>query len=623
MKVSVSDLQDVCRIEVSGRIDSDTYNQLLQEIQNLDYNDKEVFFDFRDVEYISSAGLRVLLSARKKMSGNMQIINVSEAVYDVFHMTGFDAFFDVKPIENAAVTYIRSSFKELVKQKAERNEDKAILFTSEMQYTWKELDECSQIIASDLYRMGVRKGSHVGLCSANSVNWILTFFAIQKLGAIACLINFNYNESEIINVADIGDITYLCYGEITSMKDEKSFIDVLMNTEGSKIQKCYDIRSSICFKERLNEFADIEGLFDGKIETDDACVMIYTSGSTGKPKGVLLSAYNILNASASMADTMFINADDKLCLILPLFHIFGMTAGLFCNILNDASVFIPDNLKTDTLLSVIMQERCTLLHSVPTMMLAIMNNKAFDSEKVRSLRCTILAGAQVTEPQIIKMHEMFPNNHFICAYGLSEMAPVSITDYEDTVEHIARTVGKPVKNIQIKIQDTETGKDCETGVSGEILVEGYNTMSCYYKADIDAQAIDDNGWMHTGDLGYMDENGYIHLTGRAKELIIRGGENIMPNEVAEIISQYPAVADVKVVGVPDDFFGEIVCACITMKAGNAFVEEEMREFLKDKLAKYKIPAVFVEYESFPMLSSGKVDMVNLRRDIIVRCKLKQ
>lgn len=344
--------------------------------------------------------------------------------------------------------------------------------------------------------------------------------------------------------------------------------------------------------------------------------MIYTSGSTGVPKGVLLSAYNILNASASMADTIHLNERDKLCLILPLFHIFGMTAGFFSNVINDGSIYIPANIRTGTLLRAITEEKCTLFHSVPTMILAVMNNAGFDKEKTGSLRCIIMAGAPATEAQIMLMQENFPNSHLICAYGLSEMAPVSITSYDDSIEHIGKTVGKPVPYIHVEIQHPETGLPCAEGEIGEVVVEGYNLMVCYYKASMDVQSLDERGWLHTGDLGYLDSNGYLHLTGRAKELIIRGGENIMPNEVASAISEHTGIADVKVVGIPDDFFGESVCACLSMKEGAVFDEAEMRIFLRDRLAKYKIPSNFLVYDVLPTLSNGKVDMVGLRKDAI-------
>lgn len=607
---------NVVKIAVSGRIDSNTYQELQKTVNELDYSKGSLVFDFKDVEYISSAGLRVLLSARKKAgSGSMKVINVSSSIYEIFETTGFDSMLDIEQGEEGIATYISHSFKEILKMKNDKFADIKVLSHLDIDYTWNDLEKCTQIVANDLFKMGVKKGSHVGICSANSANWIITFLAVQKLGAISCLLNFNYNEKEIADVSEVGDITHFCYGDIATMKDKDEFISNIKAASNSKITDFYDIRSSVVFKERIGEYDSVKGLFDVKVESDDACVMIYTSGSTGKPKGVLLSAYNILNASAAMAAEIQVTDKDRLCLIVPLFHILGMTTGLFCNFLKNAHIVIPENMRTGTILSTIEKFECTLFHSVPTMVLAIMNNKDFNKDKVSKLRCTILAGAAATEAQIIKMSETFPNNHFVCAYGLSEMAPVSITKYGDTVEHITKTVGKPVNNIQISVKNRETGEDCAVGEVGEITVEGYNLMSCYYKASLDVQSIDDSGWLHTGDLGFLDEDGYLHLTGRAKELIIRGGENIMPSEIAEVISQFPDVADVKVQGVPDDFFGEVVGASVVMKDGKHLDTEALKAFLAERLAKYKLPAYIFQYDEFPVLSNGKVDAVSLKKDM--------
>ena len=254
------------------------------------------------------------------------------------------------------------------------------------------------------------------------------------------------------------------------------------------------------------------------------------------------------------------------------------------------------------------------------MLLAMMNNKGFTPEKLKSLRCTIISGAAATEAQIKMFREMLPNDHFLASYGLSEMAPVSITKYDDTDEHLLHTVGKPVENIEIQIRDTKTGEVCPTGVSGEVLVQGFNQMTGYYKVSLDMQSIDMDGWLHTGDLGMMNEDGYLSLSGRLKELIIRGGENIMPGEVEAAISELDMIDNVKVIGVPSDFFGEEVGACILLKEGAAWDEEAVKKELSKRLAKFKIPSYFVLYDEFPMLGTGKIDSVSLKEDAISKIK---
>lgn len=253
------------------------------------------------------------------------------------------------------------------------------------------------------------------------------------------------------------------------------------------------------------------------------------------------------------------------------------------------------------------------------MMLMILGNASFSPEKLSSLRCTILSAAAATKEQIERFHEALPNDHFLSAYGLSEAAPVSTLPYGDTLENCIETVGVPMDHIKLEIRDTETEEVLERGKIGEIVVRGDNLMTAYYKIGIEDQALGGDGWLHTGDLGYLRDDGYLCLTGRLKELIIRGGENIYPNEIASAISKLPCIEDVKVVGVPSDFYGEEVCACIKLKEGAAFDEGDAKKSLEDSLAKFKIPSFFVIYDVFPLLGSGKVDMVSLRKDAIGRC----
>lgn len=333
---------------------------------------------------------------------------------------------------------------------------------------------------------------------------------------------------------------------------------------------------------------------------------------------MLLSSYNILNAAAGNCVDQTLTPEDRTCLILPMFHIFGLVAGLFANMMANATIFLPPDIRTGTLLELISSEKCTVFHSVPTMLIALMNNKDFQPEKLASLRCTIISGSAATVAQIEAFRKAMPENHFLASYGLSEMAPVSITNYNDTAEHVLHTVGRPVKNIEIRILNRETGGECAAGQEGEILVQGFNLMVGYYKVPMENQSIDENGWLHTGDLGCLDEDGYLCLSGRLKELIIRGGENIMPGEVEMAVSRLPYVNNVKVLGIPSEFFGEEVAACVILKEGASLDEKTAREELSASLARYKIPSVFFVFESFPMFSTGKIDGVSLKKMVLDR-----
>ena len=607
-------------LSISGRIDTTTSPELREEIAKVPDDTARLVLDFKDVAYISSAGLREILICRKRFPDEkMLVTNVSSEVNGIFEVTGFDSLIPLSLASGDVATYVNLSFAAFLERKVQENGDKVtIVAAGGTGFTWKDIDVASQIIASDLSKAGVTKGTHVGICALNSINWVLTFYAVQKLGGIAMLINPGQRAEEIARVAKIGDITHLCYGEMPEMKEEESFLAEIRNTPDCPLKEYYSIRNDKDIRQRFEEYNAIQYKFRQSIEADDPCAMIFTSGSTGVPKGVLLSAYNILNAASANYKDQTLNEDDKTCLILPLFHIFGLVAGLFANAMAGSVIYIPMDIRTDTLLELMAKEKCTIFHSVPTMLIALMNNKNFEPEKFSSLRCTIISGAAATQAQIEMFQKKLPNDHFLASYGLSEMAPVSITPYGDTDEHVLHTVGKPVKNINIKIQNMETKEDCATGESGEILVQGFNLMIGYYKVALEDQSIDEEGWLHTGDLGYLDEEGYLRLSGRLKELIIRGGENIMPGEVEVAISELEIVDNVKVFGVPSEFFGEEVGACIKLKDGAAFDEESMKAELKKRLAKFKIPAYFVIYDEFPMLGTGKIDGVALKADAIRR-----
>jgi fatty-acyl-CoA synthase len=259
---------------------------------------------------------------------------------------------------------------------------------------------------------------------------------------------------------------------------------------------------------------------------------------------------------------------------------------------------------------------------VPTVLLRLVNAPGFSSDFVSSIRASYLSGAPVSEAQLEMLMKILPNNHFMRRYGLTEMTPVSSTNLDDDIEHILCTVGKPLAGTDVRIIDMATGSYCPTGVKGEIIVNGSNLMCSYYKLPVDKQPFDENGYLHTGDLGFLDEKGYLHFSGRVKEIIIRGGENIMPNEVASAISMHNSIADVKVIGVPDRILGEAVAAAVVLKEGASFDENEIRNFLMTKLARFKIPSYFFIYEKLPALANGKVDAVSLKKELTEKLEQK-
>ena len=616
------------KIFVNGKINVTTAETFRKEVNRVSAGFGNVVFDFGGVTYVSSAGLREILICRKKFV-TMRIENVQREVYLIFDMTGFtniirvDRIVDEPKVDRVAVEAksseflnevvapeksndIRVPFKKFLRDKATYFSDEIAVESDGTRYTWRTVSRCATIIASDLSDMGVKQGNHVAICGANSINWILTFFAIQKLGAIAVLVNFNLCAQEISSLIDYTDVTHFCYGEMPAPIDEVKKIC------GDKVKFC-SIQRDNDFRTRTTEYKSVQHKIYQTVYADDPAVMIFTSGTTGKLKGVLLSSYNILNAANVNYRDQTLTVDDKTCLILPFFHIFGLVAGLFANALAGSTIYLPKDIRTNTILELVSRERCTIFHSVPTMLLALINNKNFSADKISSIRFTIISGAAATVAQLEKFRRVMPNNHFLSSYGLSEMAPVSITDYDDSAENILHTVGKPVKNVNVKIVDRETGANCEVGQVGEILVQGFNLMTAYYKLDADEQPIDADGFLHTGDLGSLDANGYLHLTGRIKELIIRGGENVYPAEIERALTEYDFVTDAKVVGVPDDFFGEVVCACLKLKAGVQFDENFLRESLARRLAKYKIPAYFMVCESFPLLGNGKINVAALKQ----------
>ena len=599
-------------VATEGVIDTETAHDLSNALLELDYSDLDLTLDFDKTDYITSAGLRVLLIARKKLTDDtMRVINVNEVIEHVFNVTGFSGILNYT--EKKQETFnCHMSFKALLKNRV--NDGKAFVFDGR-EYTWEDIDRLSQIAADDLAKRGVGKGAHVGICSPNSINWIIAFFAVQKLGAIAILVNHGLKPDEIASLAEIGDITHLCYGAIPGITDFGVYSSELRYGRSS-IKYMYNIGMDIDFTSRLSEYNSVKDKYGEMYHSDDPSVIIYTSGSTGKPKAVLSSSFNILNSVKAISAECNFTSADKSCAFLPLFHVFGFASCIGIGLLYGCVSYIPTINKPAALIDLIRDNKCTIFNTVPTMFLAMIQQPNFTPEALESLRVSALGGSATSESQMTMLRSLLPNNHFCNIYGMSENAVISMTRYEDTLEHVTQTVGRRVDGIEIEIRNPANGEKVKDGESGEIFIRSKEMIVCYYNLPIEMQPLDHEGWLATGDLGVILPDGYLKLVGRAKDLIIRGGENISPGEIADAIAQLPTVADVKVLGVPHEILGEEVAAAIVLKEGETFDEDTAKQTLAGKLAKYKIPAYFVVMDKFPLLGSGKIDAITLKKDVI-------
>ncbi len=619
MKVNVQDFGKEILITIAGSIDSLTAKDLRASVESYSFDNADsVIVDLADVPYVSSAGLREFLIMQKRFKkGKLSIRNASAAVREILEVTGFADMFSVELQNGSSDDYAVYSFKDFLAFKKENSSDRVILDDGVSHWTWQDLDRASELIAEDLIRLGAKKGSHIAICGSNQLNWIAVFFAIQKIGAMAVLVSPLLKASEICFLSQIGDITIFCHGAGSWLLGESGkFFEEITDPDKSQIRALYNMMTPIDLAAREPDEMMSNVISSITVLKDDPCVMIFTSGSTGVPKGVLLSSFNILTASTCGMEVLKTDENDVYCLALPLFHIFGMAACLMIAMLNDSKVVIPPRIKPDDILHVVEKESCTVLNTVPTVLLGMLALPDFNSDKVRTLTHSVIGGAAISKSQLLLLMKLFANTTFDIVYGLSEISIISHTGEGDSVEQKTTTVGKPSSLVRVVIQNPETGEECPVGEVGEIIVQGEFLMSGYYKTPLEKQDFDEKGWFHTGDLGFLDEEGYLHFAGRKKEIIIRGGENIIPGEIAEVATTFPGVAACQIIGIPDDYWGEVVGCALMISGGNSFDQEAFAEYLGSKLARHKIPQHIFVYDIFPMLPNGKVDVINLKKDMI-------
>lgn len=508
--------------------------------------------------------------------------------------------------------------------------DKIAIEYWDKNYTWSEVDLVSDYLAVRMCSFGMKKGDHVGLWSVNTPNWVLTFLALLKIGAVPVLINTCYLEHELMDIIRYADIKYMYYGDGYKSLLYETMIDQVKREAWCRVERWIPIgrdgegkwmteKSFFTAEKSKKEMIKLARV-KRQVQPEDIAGMLFTSGTTNIPKGVMLSHYNLVNNSLETAVHMKWNENDKLFLVVPLFHCFGITSGLLASIHAGCTIHLMKYFKTKKVLDHIDKYSCTVLNGVPSMFLAIIRNPAFSEYSLKSLRSGIIAGSPLSSKEYISICQRIPGIDLIPSYGQTETSPcVTIADREDYFGRKAETAGKPISHVELRIYGTQTGLILEHDKIGEIQVRGYNVMQGYYNLKKETEAvIMEDGWLRTGDLGYLDRDGYLHVVGRRKDMIIRAGENISPQEIESYIKDLSNVQDVKVIGIPADVVQEKIVACVVPVPGTPFSEPGILAYLKPRLAHYKIPSHVMQFQAFPMTASGKVLISELKKQVIDR-----
>ncbi|MEU3274692.1 AMP-binding protein [Saccharomonospora sp. NPDC006951] len=489
-------------------------------------------------------------------------------------------------------------------------------------WTYRQLAADVDALALGLLARGVGKGDRVGIWAPNCAEWTLTQYATAKIGAILVNINPAYREHElefVLNQAGVGTLVAAAKfktsdyaGMIESVRPrcERLTDVVLLGTESWQQLLTEGREQGERGGARLAEIGE-------RLSADDPINIQYTSGTTGFPKGATLSHHNILNNGYFVGELCGYTETDRICIPVPFYHCFGMVMGNLAATSHGACMVIPaPSFDPNATLDAVQAERCTSLYGVPTMFIAELAEPGFDTFDLSSLRTGIMAGSPCPVEVMKQVIERMGMTEVSICYGMTETSPVSTqTRRDDSVERRVSTVGRVGPHLETKIIDPESGLTVPRGVPGELCTRGYSVMLGYWEEpDKTREAIDAARWMHTGDLAVMDDDGYVNITGRIKDMVIRGGENVYPREVEEFLYTHPDILDAQVIGVPDARYGEELMVWIRMREGAAgLTAEDVRRFCADKLARYKIPRYVHVVDEFPMTVTGKVRKVEMRQ----------
>lgn len=510
--------------------------------------------------------------------------------------------------------------------------------------TWKELNDEADLIARGMMSLGVKKGDHVAIWATNTPEWILTLFAAAKIGAVLVTVNTNFKIFELEYLLRQSDTKLLVMIGGFKNNDYVATVNELLpelkTTSGEIESEHLPFLKRVVFAgketpEGMLNFEDLKilgGDFPVEIyeenkktlNTHDVVNMQYTSGTTGFPKGVMLTHYNILNNGKTIGDGMKFTKNDKLCITVPFFHCFGLVLAMMACITHGTTMVPVERYSPVPVMNAISVEKCTAVHGVPTMFIAMLEHAQFNNFDFLSLRTGIMAGSPCPIEVMKKVIDKMNMREIVIVFGQTEASPgCTMTTTSDSIDKRVNTVGRAFPGVECKIIDPETGEELPINTPGEFCARGYNIMKGYYKMpEATAQAIDKDGWLHTGDLCTVDEDGYYKVVGRIKDMIIRGGENIYPKEIEECLYTCDKVSDVQVIGVPSEAYGEEVMACVILKDGEEMTEEEVKEFVGARMAKHKVPRYVRFVDSFPTNAAGKIQKFKMREEAIEILKLQ-
>jgi len=517
------------------------------------------------------------------------------------------------------------------------DEDAVIYVDREFRLTWKEFGGLVDDLAKGLMALGIQRGEKLVLWATNLPYWVAFQFATAKIGAVLLPLNTSYKSAELeyaLQQSEAENIfvmdRYYDTDYILTMYEK---VPELRNSERGKLKSAkfphlkrvgylgaekhrgmYSIPELTALGQSISE-KDYTAR-QKSLDPDDVVNMQYTSGTTGFPKGVMLTHKSIGNNGFWIGENQKFTHDDRLCLPVPLFHCFGCVLGVLAAVTHGTTMVIVEKFDPIMVMKSIEQERCTAVYGVPTMFIAILHHILFDKFDFSSLRTGIMAGSPCPVSVMREvMDKMYMKDITIC-YGLTESSPVMTqTRVDDSVERRTQTVGRAMPEVEVGVFDPETGEKCPNGTQGEICCRGYLLMKGYYKMpEATANAVDTEGWLHSGDLGVMDDEGYVSITGRLKDMIIRGGENIYPREIEEFLYTMEGVKDVQVAGVPSVKYGEELGAFVIVHKGADLTPEDVQDYCRGKIAWHKIPKYVAFVEEYPLTASGKIQKYKLREE---------